>query len=109
MLVGDGKTYHHLMTVKRQYGQVLETLLIFLGDWHTLMKICYKAGLKELAQASGYRGATLKSLELCSSYQRTHLFFMQVWEVLYREMLHAYLIKYKDEHVLDRVDCWCTK
>jgi len=71
LLVGDRKTYK--WTLKRK-------LLIFPGDWHVLknfqsivMKVYYYVGLKEIASSSGYHGATLKSLENCTNFKRTHL------------------------------------
>ena len=101
ILVGDGKTYQHLMNIKRQYRLAFQKLIIFPGDWHTLknyqpvlMKVYYHAGLKELAVSCGFRSSTLKSLEPCSNFKRTHCFLLQVWEHSIRKCyIHTSLIR----------------
>ena len=36
ILVGDAKTYARLQELKHRYGQDLDWLLPFIGDWHHL-------------------------------------------------------------------------
>ena len=97
VLVGDGKTYEHLQRVKRLYGSAFDKLYIFPGDWHilknfqpVLMKAYYDVGLREFAKQSGYRAETLKSLENCSHFKRTHSFLTQIWEALLTEMVSSF-------------------
>ncbi len=85
------------MEIKHIYGASLHKLLIYPGEWHTLanfqpvlMKIYYHAGLKQLAQASGFRAETLTSLEKCSNFARTHHFLLQVWQAIYRALIAAF-------------------
>ena len=85
-----------LVALKFEYGEELKWLL---GDWHLLknyqnavMKCYFDAGLKELAQCSGYPVAAIQS---CSNtklqFKRTHHFLIEVWEALYRVILDKFL------------------
>ena len=57
VVVGDGKTYDHLIQYKNEEKEDLDWLLPYIGDWHALknyqsilMKICLDAGLKEMIE-----------------------------------------------------------
>lgn len=101
LVVGDQKTFSRLCELKHAYGRDLDWLIPFLGDWHllknyqsVLMNVYYHAGLKELAEAAGFRGETLSSLSKCSNFKRTHRFILQVWEGIYRHMIGCFLSKH---------------
>ena len=98
VVVGDGKTYQHLMELKSANGNELSSLLPFPGDWHilknfqpVLFKAYYDAGLKDIAQNSGFKATTLTSLSQCSNWRITHNFIMQLSEAIYRCMLSAFM------------------
>ena len=59
VVAGDAKTYLRLKELKQQYGDEVQWLLTFIGDWHVLynyqkvlMKVYFEPGLKDLARAS---------------------------------------------------------
>ena len=54
------------------------------------MKIYYHAGLKQLAQVSGYRAETLTTLENCSNFSRTHQFLLQVWQAMFQSLMVSF-------------------
>ena len=91
---GDAKVYEILKALKTEYGEDLQWMLPYPGDWHilknyqtALMQAYFDAGLKELAQAAGYPVASIQS---CSKFKRTHCFVVEVWEALYRVMIAKY-------------------
>ena len=88
-VVGDGKTYGHLHTLKIEYGSDLNWLIPLPGDWHVLknyqeilMKVYFEAGLKDAAKSIGYTEGVLNSIGSCGKFERTHLFLLRVWEAL---------------------------
>lgn len=68
------------------------------GDWHVLSSSINEGILscwfKGIADASEYRAETLKLLDKCSHFKRTHSFLLQVWESLYSEMINAFAAAY---------------
>ena len=86
-VVGDGKTYDHLHSLKVEYGEELNWLIPLPGDWHILknyqeviMKVYFDGGLREAAKWAGYTNGVLNSIGSCSKFKRTHKFILKVWE-----------------------------
>ncbi|CAC5415614.1 unnamed protein product [Mytilus coruscus] len=81
VVVGDGKSYDHLIKLKSEYGGKHGLGTCLPGDWHILknvlpifVKIYFDAELKQLA-TKHHHGATLKVLTECSKFAITHRFF----------------------------------
>nr|XP_054755303.1 uncharacterized protein LOC129261272 [Lytechinus pictus] len=97
IVAGDGATVKLLLNLKKEYGQALDWMIPFLGDWHTLknyqevlMKIFWHAGLKDVAKSS-HKKMTLQSLATCSSFKRTHRFIMQSYEAVFMCLINSFL------------------
>ncbi|VDI55362.1 Hypothetical predicted protein [Mytilus galloprovincialis] len=78
IVVGDGKSYDHLIKLKSEYGEQMDWVLAYPGDWHIyknvlpiFVKIYFDAGLRQLA-TKHHHGATLKVLTECSKFAVTH-------------------------------------
>ena len=74
-MAGDAKTYNHLHSLKMEHSDDLKWLLQMPGDWHTLknyqalfMTVYSDAGLKQLAEASGFQSATLTALLVSQNF-----------------------------------------
>ena len=97
MVVGDQKLYSNMQRLKRQYGDELEWLLPYPGDWHVLKnfqpvlsKLYHHAGLRDLAAEAGYKGANISGLESCSDFKHTHIFYLEVFESIYLHAVRQY-------------------
>ena len=98
VVVGDAKTYDHLVHLKNEFPDKLEWLLPFIGDWHTLknyqlmlMKIYLDAGLRELVHLF-HQGILAKVVSEATGFDKTHTFLTQVWEALYRFELQMFFL-----------------
>ena len=70
LVEGDAKIYTILQDLKVTYGEELEWLIPFPGDFHILknyqeviLKIFFQPGLKQIASNAGFRGETLTLLK----------------------------------------------
>ena len=96
LVVVNGTTYIHLVNLKNEYGDDLQWMIPYPGDWYllknfqpVLIKMYLEAGLKQLAEAMGFRGETLTSLLKCSNFKRTHQFLSLA---IYQHMIEVFLI-----------------
>jgi hypothetical protein len=98
VVAADAKIFDILQHLRKEYGYALSWLLPFLGDWHTLFnyqkvftKIYWDAGLLQLAQASGHRAETLKSLANATNFKRSHAFIISCFEAIYRSFINSFI------------------
>ncbi|CAC5388151.1 unnamed protein product [Mytilus coruscus] len=68
VVVGDGKSYDHLIKLKSEYGENM--------DWQLATK--------------HHHGATLKVLTECSKFAITHRCFIQAWEAVMRHQVKSF-------------------
>ena len=106
VVVGDGKTYDHLVALKKQYQSDLEWMLPYPGDWHiiknyqrVIMKIYADAGLKELLNKF-HKGQTAAAVLNATNFRKTHNFITQSWEAIYRYEIQLFLNHLLQDYVL---------
>ena len=110
IVVGDAKL-SLLVAIIREYGEELNWLLPYPGDWHillnyqkVLMKPYIDAGLLSLAKVGGHRGETLTSIANASNFKRTHRFLLQAYEPFYLFFL-SLIMDHKSEQSLQTSQC----
>ena len=81
VVVTDAKIFPYMHDIKKEHEQDFKWLIPYPGDFHillnyqkVLMKVYWDAGFKQLASASGFKGATLTSLQSCSNFTNTTRF-----------------------------------
>ena len=103
VVVGDGKTYDHLVQLKNEFKDDLDWLLPYIGDWHVLknyqlvlMKIYLDAGLKELVELF-HQGILAKVVSQATGFDKTHNFLIQTWEALFRFELEIFFLSHDEK------------
>ena len=98
IVVGDAKTFNHLVSLKREQSEKFSWLLPFPGDWHILknfhpviINTYADAGLRQLAETSGFRAKTLTSLLSCNNFRLVHNFIIQLGEAVLRTMFTKFM------------------
>ena len=107
VVVGDAKTYDHLVQLKNGFQDKLKWLLPFKGDWHTLknyqltiMKIYLDAGLREMIHLV-HQGILAKVVSDATGFDKTHNFLLQCWEALYRFELQMFFLSQTNSSLVD--------
>ena len=110
---GDAKLFNILQSLKHEYGDKLQWVIPYPGNWHTLknyqpalLKAYFDAGLKDMARAAGY---SVNQIYNCSHFKRVHHFILEPWEALYKVMLTKFLEQDESMHsvqetILDELD-----
>ena len=82
VVVGDGKTYDHIIQIKSKYKNMLDWLLPFPGDWHTMKNFAFMLiqiyGLNDLVHLF-HKGKTANSILNVTSWDKTRSFLLQVF------------------------------
>lgn len=104
---GDAKVFDTLQSLKHEYGEDLNWVVPYPGDWHALknyqialMKAYLDAGLKDLARVAGYPTAQIQS---CGHFKRVHNFLLEAWEALYRVLVSLFLEQHSSDQIHDQL------
>ena len=97
VVAGDGKTFDHLINLKREYGEELNWMLPYLGEWHLLknvqvpiFKVYLDGGLSQLLRLY-HKGATSAAVSNSTCFDKSHTFLLQAWEAFFRSFISFFL------------------
>ena len=98
LVIGDAKTFELLRKLKDEYGQDLEWLIPYPGDWHILknfqpvvFKIFGHSGLRSIAQKAGVKEGTLRLVSECTNFKKMNVFLIQFYFAIIRLKISAFL------------------
>ena len=98
LVIGDAKTFELLHKLKDEYGQDLEWLIPYSGDWHILknfqpvvFKIFGHAGLRSIAQKAGVKEGTLRIVSECTNFKKTNVVLIQCYFAIIRLKISAFI------------------
>ena len=109
IVVGDAKTYDLSKSIRSEYGNHMQWLIPWPGDWHILlnyqkavMRVYAGAGLSKLGEITQHRSETLTSLIQCSNFRRTHNFLLQAFYCFFLSLYIADRVTSTgDPHITD--------
>ena len=96
VISGDALTFDYILRLKESSGGFYDWIVPYLADWHiiknyqeVLMKLFWDAGLKDVPKNTPLH-TTLRNLQLCGNFKKTHRFILQVYEALYMHQMQSF-------------------
>ena len=97
VVAGDGKTFDHLINLKREYGEEFQWMLPCLGELHLLknvqvpiFKVYLDGDLSQLLWLY-HKGATSAAVSNSTCFDKSHTFLLQAWKAFFCSFISFFL------------------